>query len=237
MAPILAPPELKFPRLPGQDDLPYSDGIPLESHEHVLQNDLLTEPLDSLWAGKREFFVGSDMFLYFSTSQLKSESFRGPDVFVVLDVPNRPRKSWVVWEEGKGPDVIVEIVSESTRETDRVTKKQVYQDQLRVPEYFWYDPLAGELAGFVMRNGVYEPIPPDEQGRLSSERLGLLLTLWTGEHRRVTESWVRWAFPDGTLVPTGGERAEEAERHAAEVQRRAERLGAKLQAMGIDPDA
>jgi hypothetical protein len=62
MAPTLAPPELSFPRLPGQDDLPYSDGIPLESHEHVLQNDLLTEPLDSLWAGKRAFFVGSDMF-------------------------------------------------------------------------------------------------------------------------------------------------------------------------------
>ena len=48
---------------------------------------------------------------------------------MVLDTERKLRKSWVVWEEdGKYPHVIVEILSESTANTDRELKKQLYQD-------------------------------------------------------------------------------------------------------------
>ncbi len=51
------------------------------------------------------------MFVYFSAAQLKSEDFRGPDFFAVLGVPKAERKSWVVWQEGKAPDVVIELLS------------------------------------------------------------------------------------------------------------------------------
>jgi len=89
------------------------------------------------------------MFVYYSLEQARNQDFKGPDVFVVLVVPRRERKSWVVWEEGKGPDVVIELLSNSTAEHDKTAKKQTYQNRLRVPEYFWFDPFNPEdLAGF-----------------------------------------------------------------------------------------
>jgi Uma2 family endonuclease len=118
--------------------LPSDDGIPMETQRHKMQMDLL---IDSLypWATQRE--GGSNMFVYFSPNQVRNQDYRGPDVFVVLDVPVRERKSWVVWEEGKGSDMVIELLLESTAEQDKTTKKLIYQNQLRVPEYVWYDPL------------------------------------------------------------------------------------------------
>ena len=144
------PPPPPATRLPTEDDLPYTDGIPIDSQRHVLQLDLLRHSLDLHWSERRDYFV-------------------------VLDVEHRARKSWVVWQEGKGPDVVIEFLSETTTEIDRTVKKQVYQDEVRVPEYFWYDLETGELAGFALREGGYEPILPDEAGRLPSRRLGLTL--------------------------------------------------------------
>ncbi len=60
---------------------------------------------------------------------------------MVLDTEKRPRKSWVVWrEQGKYPDVIVEILSDSTANIDRKNKKTLYQNTFRTPNYFWFDP-------------------------------------------------------------------------------------------------
>jgi Uma2 family endonuclease len=98
------------------------------------------------------------MFLYFSLAQTRGRDFKGPDVFVVLGVPRGERKSWVVWQEERGPDVIIELLSESTSDYDKGEKKRVYQNQVRVPEYFWFDPFNTEdLAGFYLNNGVTSP--------------------------------------------------------------------------------
>ena len=84
--------------------LPYDDGIPMETPRHRFQMNLLIESLDVRWADRDDFYVGGNMFVYFSPDQVRSHDFRGPDLFVVLDVTRRERKSWVVWQEGKGPD-------------------------------------------------------------------------------------------------------------------------------------
>ena len=145
------PPDLPWPLT--ENDLPYSDGEPMESQRHVLQMTLLIESLTLAWADREDGFVGGDMFLYFSPEQVRGRDFRGPDVFAVLGVPKRERKSWVVWQEGKGPDVIIELLSESTAVIDKGEKKRVYQDEVKVPEYFWFDPETGEFAGFRLRAG------------------------------------------------------------------------------------
>ncbi|HWP49657.1 MAG TPA: Uma2 family endonuclease [Candidatus Limnocylindrales bacterium] len=211
--------EVEIP--PTEDELPYSDGIPMESERHVLQMYLLILPLRQFWRD-REFFVGGNMFIYFSLKQLRHQDFRGPDVFVVLDVPKRERKSWVVWQEGKGPDVVIELLSESTAGIDKGEKKRVYQDQLKVTEYFWYDPFTGELAGFQLQGGIYVPIEPDVEGGLVSKRLGLKLVKWAGKYAGVDAVWLRWATREGELLPTEEELAEQERQRAEQERQRAE---------------
>jgi Uma2 family endonuclease len=126
-----------------------------------------------------------------------------------------PRKSWVLWqEEGKYPDIIVEILSESTAKTDRDLKKQLYQDTFQTPDYFWFDPYSLEFAGFHLVDGKYQPIEPNEFGYLWSDSLKLYLGVYDGK--------LRYFTPAGKLVPTPEELAA--------------KLAAKLRELNIDPD-
>jgi hypothetical protein len=158
------------------------------------------------------------MFIYFSLEQVRHQDFRGPDFFAVLGVPKRERKSWVVWQEGKGPDVVIELLSESTAAQDKSEKKDIYQDRLRVPEYFWYDPFTAEWAGFALRSRDYELLTEDSQGRLISQCLGLALLRWDGIYQDVEARWLRWATMEGVLLPTPQEVATETQQQAAEAQ-------------------
>jgi len=206
---------------PTEDELPYDDGMPMESQRHVMQLQLLMDPLRLLWEGRQDVYVGGNMFVYFSLQQVRNRDFRGPDFFVALDVPKRERKSWVVWAEGKGPDVVIELLSESTAAHDKGEKKDIYQNRLRVPEYYWFDPFSSEWAGFALHYGKYEAIAEDSQGRLVSQLLGLALVRWEGIYHEVEARWLRWATLSGTLLSTPQEVATEAQRQAAEAQRQA----------------
>ena len=227
-----ARPEPDFEWPPTQDELPSDDGEPLETWRHWLQIAILIQSLRLHWAERRNWFIAGNMFVYFSLAQIRNQDFRGPDVFVVLDVADiteRERKSWVVWEEGKAPDVVIELLSESTAAFDKTEKKRIYQDQMRVPEYYWYDVFTGELAGFALRDGRYEPLQPDAQGRLRSEVLDLLLVSRESTVAGVTAPWLRWATPDGAILPDPEElaaqqqaRAEQEQAHAEEERARAE---------------
>src|SRR5580658_7571290 len=91
-------------------DLPTEDGIPMETPLHRLIMTLLIEVLELFWADKNNFYIGGNMFFYYSALQSRKNDFRGPDFFVVLDTERRPRESWVMWEEnGQAPNLILEI--------------------------------------------------------------------------------------------------------------------------------
>jgi Uma2 family endonuclease len=220
---------------PTEHELPCDDGMPMETQRHVLQLQLLMDPLRLFWTDRQDVYVGGNMFVYFSLEQVSHRDFRGPDFFVALGVPKRERKSWVVWQEGKGPDVVIELLSDSTAAQDKGEKKAIYQDCLRVPEYFWFDPFSGEWPGFSVRCGEYHAIAEDAQGRLVSRQLGLALVRWQGAYQDAEARWLRWATLDGAQLPTPQEvaveaqrRAAEAQLHLAEAQRQAETLGARL---------
>jgi Uma2 family endonuclease len=56
------------------------------------------------------------------------------------------RLNGVTWEEdGKHPDVVIELTSDSTRRYDHGEKKRIYGELIGVPEYFIFDPLRGDL--------------------------------------------------------------------------------------------
>lgn len=200
----------------------YSDEPPLETDLHLRQMLLLITSLEWLWRDRQDFFASGNLTLYFSPKQIKSQDFRGPDFFVVLDTERRSRKSWVVWEEdGKYPNVIVEVLSASTATADRETKKQIYQDTFRTPEYFWVDPETLEFSGFVLMAGQYQAISPNESGNLWSQQLGLCL----GIHN----SQLRFFTAEGVLIATPEEAAEQA-------QEKARRFAERLRELGVDPD-
>jgi Uma2 family endonuclease len=207
----------------------YSDEPPLETELHLRQIILLFKCLEWLWRDRTDFYAAGNLTIYYSLSKSKSEDFRGPDFFVVLDTERKARKSWVVWEEdGKYPNVILEILSESTANIDKEFKKKLYQNTFRTPDYFWFDPYTLEFAGFHLVDGKYQPLEANNQGHLWSQQLGLYLGIHQG--------LLRFFTPEGQLVPTPEEEAESERQQKELALSRAERLAAKLRELNIDPD-
>ncbi|MGK7873878.1 MAG: Uma2 family endonuclease [Xenococcaceae cyanobacterium] len=208
-----APEDVIFP----PSDL-LSDEPPLETELHLRQMVLLIQCLEFWWRSRQDFYVCGNLTIYYSPRQRKSEDFRGPDFFVVLGTERKSRKSWVVWEEdGKYPNLIVEILSPKTAAMDRGLKKQIYQDIFRTPDYFWFDPDSLEFKGFHLVDGLYQELQPNSDGWLWSQQLELYL----GIH----QSKLRLFTSEGQLIPTPKEVAEQErqQREQAEKQTLAER--------------
>jgi Uma2 family endonuclease len=208
----------------------WSDEPPLESNLHLRQILILIQCLEWAWQVRDDYFATGNLTIYYCPNQKKSEDIRGPDFFVVLGTTrNQDRKSWVVWQEGGlYPNVIIEILSESTAKVDREEKKQIYQDIFRTPDYFWFDPYSLEFQGFCLIRGAYEPIEPNEQGWLWSQQLGLYLGIY--------QQQLRYFTPDGELISTPEEAAVQAQQRADQERQRAKQLEEKLRSLGIDPN-
>ncbi len=205
--------------VPSSENLPTEDGVPLETPWHRAEINLLLESLDYHWHDRQDYYAGGNMFLYFSSQQIRNQDYRGPDFFVVKDVDGSyERLSWVVWEEGgRYPDVIIELLSASTAETDKSTKKQLYERVFRTAEYFCYDPANQELVGWHLQQNQYEELEPDEHGRLWSSVLQVWLGAWDGPFIRRHATWLRFYDEDSQLVPIAAEA--EAARAEAEAAR------------------
>lgn len=204
----------------------YSDEPPLETDLHREQIDLLIRLLKYWWRDRQDVYISGNLTIYFSPNQKKSEDFRGPDFFVVLDAESRDRRSWTVWqEEGKYPNVIVELLSESTADVDCGLKKKLYQDTFRTPDYFWFDPDSLEFKGFHLVDGQYQPLIPTPEDWLWSHQLELYLGIHEGK--------LRFFTPEKQLVLLP---EEDANQQLEQERQRADRLAERLRAAEIDPE-
>ncbi len=204
-----------------------SDEPPLESDLHREQIELLLACLKWLWQERNDYYATGNLTIYYSEDHITTRDFRGPDFFVVLGTQNHPRRSWMLWAEvGKYPNVIVELLSNSTQKVDKTTKKELYQDTFRTPEYFWFHPETLEFQGFRLMSSKYQPIEATDEGWLWSEQLELFLG--------VSDSKLRYFTQDKQLVVTPEERAIIAEQQAEAAQQRVEELLAKLKDLGIE---
>jgi Uma2 family endonuclease len=159
---------------------------------------------------------------------------------VVKGVPNHRRDYYLLWEEKKAPDLAIELTSKSTRAEDVKDKFALYQDTLKVAEYFLFDPYAEylrpPLRGHRLRKGRYVPIKPVKD-RLPSRILGL--------HLEGNGTDLRLYNPDtGEWLPTPKEelaRSEAArEREAAEREQGAvarRQAEAEVERLRRDPEA
>ncbi|MCS6774654.1 MAG: Uma2 family endonuclease [Anaerolineae bacterium] len=221
--------------------LPEEDGVPLESPWHRLQINLLYECIRSHWSDRTDFFVGGNMYLYYSPTQERATGYRGPDLFVVRNVnTQRWRRYWAIWEwDNKPPNLIVELLSESSRAADLGWKRRIYEDRLHIPEYvcFGLDPADREslveLHAWYIWGIRYKPREPNEQGWVWSATLEAWLGVWSGEYGGVDNRWLRLYDREGRLVPT---RAEAERQRAEAAEQRLEQLKARLRALGIDPE-
>jgi Uma2 family endonuclease len=218
-----------------QAELPYDDGIPMETPRHKFQMEMLIDTLFPWISQRPDGFVNGNMFVYYSPEQVKNEDFRGPDLFVVLGVPKTERLSWVVWEEGKQPDLVIELLSESTKVKDKNQKKLIYQNSLCVPEYFWFDPFnAEDWAGFYLNGEVYQQISPNSQNQLVSRALGLALVRWEGFYREINATWLRWSTLDGELLPTSQEFIQQEKQQVEQEKQRAEQAESQLRGLATN---
>lgn len=207
----------------------YSDEPPLETSLHLQQLILLLQTLNWLWNDREDYFAAGNLTVYYSPNQRKDEHFRGPDFFVALNTEKRDRRSWTIWEEnGQYPNMIVELLSESTADVDRGLKKTLYANIFRTPDYFWFDPHNLEFQGFHLVDGAYQALEPNEAGHLWSQQLGLFLG--------VQDQKLRFFTPEGVLVPTPEEFATAESQRANAAQEKNERLIAQLRSLGIEPD-
>ncbi len=222
-----------------EDDEPV-DNILTEKQER-----LLTEPLYSCWKlpNDRPFVVTANVGL-FNSINLPAIV---PDVLLSLDVQIHPEwhkkqhRSYFVWEFGKVPDVVIEIVSNKVGEEN--TRKMTRYAHMSIPYYVIFDPykqLSEEL--LIIYTLQFRSYVRLNQTQLP--HIGLGLTLWQGEFEHSHyEYWLRWTDEKGQIIPTGIELAEtekqraETEKQRAETERqRNERLAAKLRELGLDPD-
>jgi hypothetical protein len=208
-----------------------TDGEPLETPWHFAAIALLIDSIRFHFRLRTDYFVGGNMFLYYSTIQARNRDYRGPDFFYVDEVDGlRTRQWWAVWEEdGRYPDVITELLSSSTADLDRTVKKRLYEQTFRTFEYFCYEPTGEKLEGWRLgRRGRYQAIRPDRRGWLWCEKLRLWIGLWTGKHMGVQGVFPRFFNVQGQLIPT----AAEAAREWAELEKeRADQAEAQLAAL------
>ncbi len=222
-------PRARPPAEPAAVYYPDSDGEPMADND--LQYRCITDTrfaLEQYYRENPQVYVGADLLIYFVEGE-PSKSI-APDVFVALGVPKVTRRNYLVWEEGKPPDVVFEFASPRTWRADLGWKHGLYAG-LGVREYFLFDP-TGEyfrpiLQGHRLRGKSYRPLPSlgTERGilGLSSQTLGLELWARSGSADQMAYVLRLYNPATGEWLPTPAEeaaarRAETAARRTAEAR-------------------
>ena len=189
-----------------EDDLsieyPDSDGEPMAEDDHQLTAMLDAISMLRAWFADREdVYAGGDMLMYFRMND--NETRVAPDVFVVFGVESRhKRSSWIVWREGKAPDIVMELASGSTWRRDMREKRDIYHE-MGVTEYWRFDPtmtyfappLIGERLGVDGYTAIDLSTDGDSVLRAHSAVLGLDVCVLPDGNLRlydpVSRQWLR----------------------------------------------
>jgi hypothetical protein len=135
------------------------------------------------YAGNPSIAVFRDLLIEWDIADLADHC---PDTFVAFGLQNKQnRNKFIVAEEGVRPAFIIEVVSPRYRKVDRETKVVEYA-RAKVQEYVVIDrrtyrrQVSDEVLGYRLVGGYYQPITPDEEGRVLCETVGLWISLPDG---------------------------------------------------------
>jgi Uma2 family endonuclease len=218
------------------------DDTPVDNIFSAKQQRFLIRSLYASWQPDRTFLADSNVGVFITPYRpaIVPDAFLSLDVEITEDWFAQEHRSYFIWEFGKPPDVVIEIVS-NKKGGERDKKLRDYA-RMGVWYYAIYDPQQliqdEELELYELKAGQYVV-----KDNLFLENVNLGLTLWDGLYEDRDGRWLRWQDVNDNLLLTGKEIAvlekqqAEAERQQAEAERqRAERLAEKLRALGIDPD-
>ena len=174
--------------------------------------------------------VAGDHYLSLRFTRGSLRGVRYPDLLVAFDVDPaayRDTNAYVIEEQGKPPDFILEIASPSTCRVDQGPKREEYA-ALGVLEYWRFDgtprPSGVRLAGDRLVGEEYQPIaieePEDGIAQGYSEVLGLYLRWEQGQLVWIDPATGR---PIATLASERAARLE-AEARARELEAELHRL-------------
>ncbi|MEM8639146.1 MAG: Uma2 family endonuclease [Cyanobacteria bacterium P01_G01_bin.54] len=232
-----------FVPLPDHNQLPCEDGTFVKNFQEHPQSILLTQsllPVLDQVHPDGQYCIGQDSGIYWRMVEPSEPPQRGaeaPDWFYVANVSptldRQPRRSYVLWQEVIPPQIAIEFVSGTgTEERDKTPWKGkfwVYETVIRPAYYAIYEAQKAQVEVYVLQKTKYELLPANERGHFSIDELGVELGIWQGKYQGMELPWLRWWDAAGNLLLDGPERAALAEE-------RAQKLAAKLQALGVDPE-
>lgn len=206
---------------------PETDGEPMavsDLHRRILTR--LLQVLDTHFTQKPKVYVSGDILMYYVEGDPRKSI--APDVLVSFGLGKKLRRTYLVWEEGKVPDFVMEFSSKNTYRNDLEDKMDLYA-LLGIQDYFLYDAeglyLPTPLMGFTLVDGAYVPISMGVDGGLHSSALNLDFHVddtELGIYDPVAGEWLR------TPAETAEARAETAEARAETAEAEIERLRAEL---------
>ncbi len=201
---------------------PESDGEPMaetEKHRKVMID--VIDILEQHFQHASDVHVSGNLLLYYEEGNPRKSV--SPDVFMVRGLSKKELRTYKTWEQPPTLDFVLELASPSTFRRDFNEKKEIYQQILRVKEYFIYDPygeIDPDFIGFRLVDDVYEEMEFVEQ-RLLSETLGLALEARDGMLRLYNPGLETWLEPSWERVDKAETRATEEARARQEAETRA----------------
>lgn len=226
--------------LPDHTQLPDEDGTFVKNFQEHPQSVLLTDSIRPVLRKLHpdgHYTIGQDSGIYWRLADPPEKGAISPDWFYVPNVPptldGQTRRSYVLWQEHIPPLIAIEFVSgNGTEERDRTPfegKFWVYENVIRPAFYAIYEVAQARVEVYHLIENHYERMLPNERGHFPISPMGVELGIWQGHYENLDLPWLRWWDEAGSLLLTGEDRAERE-------RERAERLAAKLRALGVDPE-
>jgi Uma2 family endonuclease len=184
---------------------------------------LLTHPLYANWPGPGEgrsflVLVNVGWFYHYKTPAVVPDCLLSLDVICPENLHVKEGHSYYQWAMGKQPDVAIEVVSDR-KGGEESFKKKLYA-RLGLPYYAVFDPehllSQDTLRIYELLGRKYQLGDPGPW-----EEIGLGLRLWEGEFEGHQDTWLRWCDANGEIIPTGEERAKQADKRAKQADKRA----------------
>ena len=223
-----APPDFTLPEPPKSQDekMTASKHLSLTGGAHFLAQHL---------GNPDTTIVGADLYLIpVPTTELTSMAGAVyPDLVVAFNADPAlyyAQNGYVISEQGKPPDFVLEVASPSTGRRDTVEKRVIYAER-GIPEYWRFDETGrhhgARLAGDRLANGRYEPIEIDELADGSLQGHSVILN--------VDLRWINGQL--GWYDPSTGEHIAtfDSERARAEAELEA-RLNAEARAAELEAE-
>ncbi|MFM7601627.1 MAG: Uma2 family endonuclease [Pseudanabaena sp.] len=253
------PTEQSDPPLSPRETLPTMYDLPSENHEekgvdqfHSFQSELLWLTFCPANYKSDRIFSASDLNLYYDVHH--QNWYKRPDWFGVVGVPKLYddqdlRLSYVIWQEGVSPHIVVELLSPSTEKEDLgesrpreqiyqngnadkpPSKWEVYEKILRIPYYVIFSRYTDQMRVFTLQSDRY--IEKDlTEPKVWMPEIELGIGLWEGEYKGINRLWLRFYDADDNWILT---EAELAKQETALAKLRTEYLEQRLRELGIEP--